>query len=302
MTAGRAPGPGRLRVVSWNIRAGIGPGEPFPPGWWRHVSEERLAEIAAFLEELRPDVVTLQEVAILNADGRVLDEPALLGELTGLAVRYGATHAYPLLEPETRRAVGSAMWGNAILSRTPLHDAFVLGLPRPGDDDLVEPPDADLPSAGARYGNVEPGHRERRCAVGGRAAVEGGGVDVITTHLTYIGHAQRAAQVEAVADAAAMSPPVVVTGDFNAPVDAPELAPMVALADDAFTAVGVAAGDDRRRTCGRWSIDHVFVRGLAVESCRVAVEAGDLSDHWPVVADLRRRSPQEERRARSRST
>jgi endonuclease/exonuclease/phosphatase family metal-dependent hydrolase len=291
MTAGRAPGPGRLRLVSWNIRAAIGPGEPFPPGWWQHVSEERLAEIAAFLAELEPDVVTLQEVAILNADGRVLDQPTVLGALMGREVRYGATHAYPLVEPESERLIGSAMWGNAILTRAPLHDGFALALPQPTDDDLVEPVGADLSSAGVRYGDVEPGHREPRCAVGGRAAVEGGSVGILTTHLTYIGRDQRARQVEAVAEIAAMPPPVVVTGDFNAPVEADELASLVAIADDAFAAVGIDAGDERRRSCGGWAIDHVFVRGLDVESCGVVREAGDLSDHWPVVADLRRRSP-----------
>jgi endonuclease/exonuclease/phosphatase family metal-dependent hydrolase len=290
MTAGRAPGPGRLRVVSWNIRAGIGPGEPFPAGWWQHVSEERLAEIAAVLADLDPDVATLQEVTMLNADGRVLDQPAVLAELTGREVRYGATHAYPLIEPDTGRAVGSATWGNAVLTREPLHDSFVLALPRPADDDLVEPAAAALPFAGARYGDVEPGHREPRCAVGGRAAAEGGSVGVLTAHLTYIGREQRARQVEAIAETAAMSPPLVVTGDFNAPADADELAPLREIADDAFAAVGVEAGDDRRRTCGSQSIDHVFVRGLEVDACRVAIEAGDLSDHWPVVADLRRRS------------
>ena len=126
MTARRALGPGRLRVVSWNIRAASGPGEPFPSSWWQHVSEERLAEIAAFIAELEPDVVTLQEVSILNADGRVLDQPGDLGALTAREVRYGAIHAYPLVEPDTGRTVGSAMWGNAILTRRPLHDGFAL--------------------------------------------------------------------------------------------------------------------------------------------------------------------------------
>jgi endonuclease/exonuclease/phosphatase (EEP) superfamily protein YafD len=48
----------------------------------------------------------------------------------------------------------------------------------------------------------------------------------------------------------------------------------------------VPAGDPRRASCGDWPIDHVRVRGLDVAACRVAVEAGDASDHWPVVADL----------------
>jgi endonuclease/exonuclease/phosphatase family metal-dependent hydrolase len=80
---------------------------------------------------------------------------------------------------------------------------------------------------------------------------------------------------------------VVVTGDLNAPVAADELAPLRGSFDDAFAAIGVPAGDDRRRSCNAVAIDHVFVRGLEVTACRVATEAGDRSDHWPVVADLR---------------
>jgi endonuclease/exonuclease/phosphatase family metal-dependent hydrolase len=284
-------------VVSWNIRAGIGPGEPFPEGWWRQVHGDRLAAIADVLIALEADVVALQEVAILNADGRVLDQPALLGQLTGLEWRYGATHAYPLLEPETGRPIGSAMWGNAILTRGPLGDGFVVGLPRAADDDVVEPVGADHPLAGARYDDVEPGHREPRCAIGGRFVAPGGSVGILTTHLTYIGRAQRASQAEAVADTAGMPPPLVVTGDFNAPIDAEELAPLRALLDDAFAAAGIANGDERRRSSGGVSIDHMLVRGLEVDACRIAVEAGDLSDHWPVVADLRRDQPPASRSA-----
>ncbi len=279
--------------MTWNIRAAIGPGEPFPPAWWRHVREDRLERIAGVLRELAPDVATLHEVSVLTPDGRLVDQPAELARMTDRAVRYAAVHAFPLVEPETGRAIGMASWGNAILSREPLADGFALGLPRAADDDLIEEPDAPHPltggphpMAGVRYGGAEPGHREARCVVGGRYR----DVTVATTHLTYIGRAQRAAQASAVAGELAdrsNDGPAILTGDFNAAIDAPELA---ALAGDglvdAFAAVGIPAGDDRRSSCGPWPIDHVRVRGWAVASCRVATEAGDASDHWPVVAEL----------------
>lgn len=282
--------PARLRVLTWNIRAAIGPGEPFPPAWWRHVREDRLRRIAAILDELDPDVATLQEVSVLTPDGELLDEPALLGGWTGRHVRYAAVHAFPLVEPETGRAIGMASWGNAILSREPLTDGFALALPGAADDDPVEIDGAlhhrtgePHPLIGVRYGDAEPGHREPRCVVGGRV----GGVTLATTHLTYIGRAQRASQAEAVAAVlAGTTGPAILTGDFNAAVDAPELASLGAGFSDAFAAVGVPAGDPRRASCGPWPIDHVRMRGLAVAACRVAVEAGDASDHWPVVADL----------------
>jgi hypothetical protein len=42
---------------------------------------------------------------------------------------------------------------------------------------------------------------------------------------------------------------------------------------------------------GGAAIGRVVVRGLTLVSCRVATEAGDVSDHWPVVAVLERRGP-----------
>lgn len=291
--------PPRLRVVTWNIRAAIGPGEPFPPAWWRHVRFDRLERIGAILRELDPDVATLQEVTIMTPDGDVLDEPAELARLTGRHVRYAAVHSFPLVEPETRRAIGMASWGNAILSREPLADGFAIGLPRASDDDVVEVGGAvhhvtgePHPLIDVRYADTEPGHRERRCVVGGRLT---GSIatTIATTHLTYIGRAQRRAQADALAaivrDRAGATGPTILTGDFNAPLEAPELAALGEGFADAFALVGAGPSDARRQSCGSWPIDHIRVRGLAVDACRVVTGAGDASDHWPVVADLRRK-------------
>ncbi len=273
---GASAEPARLRVVTWNIRAAIGPGEPFPPAWWRHVRRDRLARIAAFVVGVDADVVTLQEVTIMTPDGEIHDQPAELARLTGRSVRYAATHAFPLIEPESGRAIGAAMWGNAVLTRRPLDDGFGLGLPQPADDDMIEPP--------AAYGDTEPGHREPRCAVGGTVD----GIAVATAHLTYIGRDQRRRQAEALlAVADGLPGPAIVTGDFNAPLVADELAPLRVGLVDAFAAVGISPGDPARVTSGGSAIDHVLLRGLTVDACRVATEAGDLSDHWPVIADLR---------------
>ncbi|HEY0442633.1 MAG TPA: hypothetical protein VGC90_00270, partial [Candidatus Limnocylindrales bacterium] len=50
---------------------------------------------------------------------------------------------------------------------------------------------------------------------------------------------------------------------------------------------GTPPGDRRRASCDSDRIDHVLVRGLDAVACRVVREAGDLSDHWPVIATLR---------------
>ena len=117
-----------MRVATWNIRAAIGPGEPFPPAWWRHVRRERLERIARVIVDLDADVVALQEVALLTPNGEVLDQPLELAQLAGRHVRYAAVHAFALIEPENGRAIGAATWGNALLTREPLEDGFARGI------------------------------------------------------------------------------------------------------------------------------------------------------------------------------
>src|SRR5690349_10526326 len=146
----RAEGAG-IKVATWNIRAAIGPGEPFPAGWWRHVTDERFERICALIRELDADVVALQEVSFYDVDGEVHDQPLDLARETDRHVRYGAVHAYPLIEPETGRAIGSATWGNALLTREPIRGGFTLGLPVGADDDPVEPAGSGLPLAGIRF-------------------------------------------------------------------------------------------------------------------------------------------------------
>ncbi len=273
-----------IRVATWNIRAAIGPGEPFPPAWWRHVDRRRLARIAAIIGTFDADVVALQEVAVLCPDGDLLDEPAELARMTGMAVRYGAVHAFALVEPENGRSIGTASWGNALLTRRPLVDGFTIGLPRGHDDDFVEPTESALPFAGVTFREAEAGVREPRCAVGGRLAGPAMTISIVNAHLTYAGTAQRLVQAEAVARIASdVGLHTVVVGDFNAPIEGAELEPLTRRFDDAFAAVGIAAGDPRRASSGPNPIDHLLTRGLRAVACAVHREAGDASDHLPVV-------------------
>jgi len=279
--------PPTVRVATWNIRAAIGPGEPFPPAWWRHVRRDRLERIAARIVDLDADVIALQEVAVLTPDGALDDQALELGRLTDRHVRYAAVHAFPLIEPEEGRVIGAAMWGNALLTRQPLEEGFAIGLPRGADDETVEPPGSAGPLVGVTFSDAPYGSREPRCAVGGRLALAGGGVAVVTAHLTYAGTEQRRAQAGELARiAAGLGGPVVVMGDLNAPIEAPALRTLADGFDDAFRAVGVEPGDPRRASCGPYRIDHVLSRGLRTIECRVVGEAGDASDHLPVVATL----------------
>jgi Endonuclease/Exonuclease/phosphatase family len=241
----------------------------------------------------------LQEVAFLDVDGEVFDQPLELGRLTDRAVRYGAVHAFALVEPDTGRSVGTATWGNALLTREPLREPFAFGLPLGADHELVEPPDSGHPLAGVPYRDSPYGTREPRCVVGGRLGGEDD-VAVLSTHLTYAGTGQRRNQADTLAKIVdGLGGPAVLLGDLNAPIDAPELAGIATSFDDAFAAVGVPRGDPRRASSGPVAIDHVLTRRLTVEACHVQLDAGDASDHLPVVATLRQSEPS---RSSSRAT
>ncbi len=273
-----------LRVVTWNIRAGIGPGD-FPPAWWREVDRARLEGIGAFISDLDADVVALQEVALSTIDGVVDDQAADIARIAGLDVRYGAVAHFAVLAPDGLELIGACFWGNAVLSRRPIRASRTIGLPIPADDDLVEPLASALELAGVRYADAPVGVRERRCVLECEIDLDGAAARVLATHLTHVGSAQRRMQAQRIAGlVAGLDAPAIVAGDLNAPIDAPELAPLAATMVDAFTASGVPVGDERRASFGGASlgIDHILVRGADVGGCEVLREAADLSDHWPV--------------------
>jgi endonuclease/exonuclease/phosphatase family metal-dependent hydrolase len=242
--------------------------------------------MASVLRELDPDVVALQEVALGSVDGVVVDQPALFGQATGLEYRYGAVSHYQLSEPESGRAIGAMLWGNAVLSRHPIRGSRTHALPVASDDELVEPAGSRSALAGVAYRNAPGGAREPRCALACRIEIGSSTLTFLSTHLTHIGSSQRLRQAERLRGLVEEAHgPVVLAGDLNAPIDAPALHPLESLLD-AFAAEGVPAGDPRRRSCGPYAIDHVLSRGAEALACRVFTEAGDLSDHWPVVARL----------------
>ncbi len=278
--------PATLSVATFNVRAAIGPGE-FPDSWWHHVDRTRLQRIGDVIVAMDADLVALQEVAMLSLDGETLDTVAELARQAGYDARFAATRHFPICEADGRRS-GAGLFGNAMLSRLPIRLARTLGLPSAPDSVVVEPAGVDNPLAGVRYADAPEWVREPRCLLHCEVELPGGGTLVAaSTHLSHIGSAERRMQAEAVHAALGQGPgPTLLAGDFNAAIDADELAPLRHW-DDAFEAVGIRAGDPRRHSSGRHPIDQLFSRGLETSSCRVVTEAGDASDHWPVLATMR---------------
>jgi len=265
-----------LRVASWNIRAAIGPG-PFPDRWWSRIDADRLRAIGAFIAGLEADVVALQEVALLSRDGDLVDNAGDLARQLGMNVRYGAVRTFEVIEHGTR--AGAGCFGNALLSRLPMGESHTVALPMAPTDAFVEPPGVDHPAAGVRYANA-PGHiREPRCLL----LAEVAGMTMGSAHFSHIGSAERALQAAATVAAVGSAVPALLLADLNAEIDAPELEPFAGWTDGFAEPPGDPA---RISTDDGMRIDHVLARGASVRGCRVVRASGDLSDHYPVVAEL----------------
>jgi endonuclease/exonuclease/phosphatase family metal-dependent hydrolase len=266
----------RLRVVSWNIRAAIGTG-PFPDRWWRRIDAGRLRAIGVFLSALKADVIALQEVALVSRGGDLVDNAGDLARQLRMEVRYGASRSFEVREDDT--LIGVGCFGNAILSSEPIRSSRVLALPAVASDAYVEPPGAAHPAAGVRYADAPLTIREPRCLL----LAQVGDLTLGTAHFSHVGSGERLLQAEAASAAFADASPALLIGDLNAAIEAPELAPLSSWTDG----FAEPAGDPARISTGDgWRIDHVLARGASVDGCRVLRESGDLSDHYPVLAEL----------------
>ena len=225
-------------------------------------------------------MIALQEVALASRDGDLVDNAGDLARQLGMEVRYGAARTFEVTD-EHGSLTGAGCFGNALLSRLAIGSSRAVMLPMAASDAYVEPPGDDLPAAGVRYADAPDTIREPRTLVLADVA----GITVGSAHLSHIGSGERALQVGACL-AALGSGPVVLLGDLNAPIESPELAALGGWVDG-FAAADVPPGDHRRvSTDDGWRIDHVLARGATIRGCRVAREAGDLSDHYPVVAEI----------------
>ena len=266
----------QLRVVTWNIRAAIGPG-PFPDRWWNRIDADRLRAIGAFVAGLEADVVALQEVALLSRDGDLVDNAGDLARQLGMEARYGAVRTFTVTDGDAATGVGC--FGNALLSRLPIARSRTVALPMAPADAFVEPPGADHQLAGTRYTDAPEHIREPRCVL----VAEVAGLAIGTAHLSHIGSGERLLQAEATVATLGGAGAAVLLGDLNASIEAPELAPFAGWTDG----FSEPPGDPARITTDDGArIDHVLARGASIHGCRAVREAGGLSDHYPVLAGL----------------
>jgi endonuclease/exonuclease/phosphatase family metal-dependent hydrolase len=228
-----------LRVLSYNIHGQA------------HLFDRRYLErISRVIDDLKPDVVGLQEVHCGGWKARREDQAGTIGELTGLRVCFGASF----------EARGGA-FGNAILTSGEVEGPEIVPLAAPGEPRSLLRSHVRLP------------HFE---------------LDFYVTHLAAWGRWGRAArglQTDALIKRLRQAEgPFVLVGDLNAAPAAPEIRPL--LTAEIFRLCGDAAVCTHRIFRNR--IDYVFADpGWETVSSRV-LEVGP-SDHWPVLVELERR-------------
>jgi len=201
-----------------------------------------LPRLSAACSRLEADVLAIQEVDRFARRTRYRDEMRVIAKATGLQAVFGEA---------ARRRWRS--YGNVLLARGPISDVEVIRLPRPGDG-------------------------EQRVAIVARVDIDGLGLAVGATHLSFRageGLPQLAVMLDALGRRAG---PRVLLGDLN-------LGPEVV--EPAVTAAGyrlAPTGPTFPARGPRTRIDFVAVSGLEILAASTP-EAG-VSDHLPVVAEV----------------
>ena len=240
-----------LRIVTWNLHAGV--------GLDGRLDVERLARELAALE---PDVAALQEVDAYRPRSGFAAQWREYGRLAGLAAFYGPnlTHVHA---PGDEGPPGHAgrwveQYGNALLTRLPVRAAELHLL--------------TCRSEGDGY------HEQRGCL-----EVDAGPAVWLCTHWGLHQEERSGQSRDLLAVAGRRAPaPVVVLGDLNAVSVSPEVMPL----RQAWLDAGAGAGPTHPAGRPQVRIDYCFLpRSWRVLEARVVDTAA--SDHLPllVVAD-----------------
>ena len=249
----RSPRPDRqLTVVSWNIAQGA-----------------RYEDVRDALAGLPADIYLLQEVDLGVRRSGYRNVAKDLADNLGL----NWVFAGEFQEIGQSRRNTPALTGQAVLSRYPIHDAFVLPFEN---------------QARMRW-RLDPFQPRR----GGRMALraESGGVLVYNAHIESAKNDTfRRKQVDEILynylEPERASRPVVFAGDFNT-AKVPAKSPIVqCLIDEGFVDA-LGAGDTPRRTSihHEQPLDWIFVRNMEPARGRV-IDVPRASDHFPLEASV----------------
>ena len=230
-----------LRVLQFNIRAAIS-----------GAGRVNVSQIAAEIEAVQPDLVSLNEVDSGTLRTRV-DQPAYLAEATGLHVVYGPNLIYD-----------GGRFGNAILTRYPVVESHNLRLP-------------------GTFG-LEP-----RGLLTAIVIVDGRRVAFSSTHLTEGSGRRQSRLLQALAVARAlhsMAAPTILAGDLNS--DSTDVLPILrGHFLDAQEKGGTGLGDTFPEANPSSRFDYIlYDHHFAVVPGSTRVQPSDSSDHRSVFTKL----------------
>ncbi len=240
-----------IRVATYNIRAGT--------DLQRRPNLER---VAALLDSLSADVVLLQEVDRATARSGGVDQLAELARITGMHGFFARAMEFD-----------GGEYGIAVLSRFPLLSAEAVPLTVAGYQDLSER-------------SYEP-----RTLLHVVIDAPGGPIHLLNTHLDHHGGPvfrgpQIARIIEHLSARMPEDAPTILAGDLNAEPTAPELVPLLARFSDTWATCGAGPGLTYPADRPVKRIDYILLRGLTCTAS--TVPPTEVSDHRPVVVDLRR--------------
>jgi endonuclease/exonuclease/phosphatase family metal-dependent hydrolase len=235
-----------VRVATYNIHHGAGEDDVFD-----------LDRLATAIAQFAPDLIGLQEVDRHFGDrSGNLDTLALVAEALGMHSAFGPA-------VEFAEGTGSAVYGNAVLSRWPIVASEVVPLPgRPG-----------LETRTLLVCTIDTGEAD-------------GTITFACTHFSFEEQEARSAQMAATAEVLAAAPaPLVLVGDFNTVPGSPELGPLLAMSTDSWAVVGDGPGLTCLALMPESRIDFVLA-GSGVTPVSAVVPVTEASDHRPVVVEL----------------
>jgi endonuclease/exonuclease/phosphatase family metal-dependent hydrolase len=211
------------------------------------VRGDHIEEIAEVIRRHRPDIVGINEAHRGTWQARFGDHVNELGRLTGMNVVFGRSYTFL-----------GGQFGNAVLARGQISRSEVHELPGVG---------------------------EPRTLLESIVSINGGLVEFYVTHTAAWATLNREArdlQLQCVNDHInASAHPFIVTGDLNAPPDAPEIAKF--LAGNVLQLAGDPNAPTHRVMEQR--LDYILAdRGWQVRNARVLDDGP--SDHRPVIAEL----------------
>lgn len=285
-----------LTVMTWNLAFGYGEGsegqtyQPRP----RQAFLDRLDAMARVIRLRKVDILLAQEVDFASARSHFIHEAEYLSARTGLshfreAVSWDARYVpYPFWPP--RRHFGRILSGGAILSRYPLVSSETHLLPKPSRNSRIY--NAFYLYRYFQVASVRIAGRERA---------------VINAHFEAFDRVNREEHSVRLAEWLRTSLPrldlLVLGGDFNSvPPDAIRKSgfrdePGADFSQETTVArlleiPGIHSIDVRESTFPASHptrrLDHLLLRaGTHALSAEVVTEAGELSDHLPLVAALR---------------